>query len=63
MDKTKVIKTIALFAAIMVCIIVHASVWNGVAEGRLDGAYVLFSLVNLAIEGWGIKLIYSKHIE
>ncbi len=61
--KRKDILTIALFVAVMFCIITHAAVWNGVALGQLPKAYVFFSLVNLAAEGLGLWLIYSKYIK
>ena len=61
--KRKDILTIVFIAIILICIIVHASVWNGVALGHLDGAYVFFSLVNLAVEGFGLKLIWDRYIK
>lgn len=63
MEAKKFWRVLALFIAVMFCIIVHASVWNGVALGRLDGAYVFFSIVNLIVEGLGLWLIYSKYLK
>ena len=61
--KRKDILTIVFIAIILICIIVHASVWNGVALGNLPKAYVFFSLVNLIAEGFGLKLIWDRYVK
>lgn len=61
--KRKDVLTILFFALILTCIIVHASVWNGVALGHLPKAYVFFSLVNLVAEGFGLKLIRDRYVK
>ena len=63
MSSKKFWKTLAFFVIVMFCIIVHAAIWNGVALGALNKAYIFFSLVNLIAEGAGLWLIYSKFIK
>jgi len=58
--KRDVVILLAMLAG-MICIIAHAAIWNGVANGVLGGFYVVIGLLNFVIEGLlGWQFIKAK---